>query len=63
MSSNVLPLNFAPSQASSSQNSNVDDMLVGYKIKSAVPYKMFSILSKYRIVASTNTSRLVTCLG
>ena len=44
MTSNVLPLHFAPSQASSSQNSNVDDTLEGYKIKSALPYKIFSTL-------------------
>jgi hypothetical protein len=31
-----LPLQFAPCQASSSQNSNVDDTLEGYKIKSAL---------------------------
>ena len=34
MTSNVLSLHFAPSQASSSQNSNVDDTLEGYRIKS-----------------------------
>ena len=44
MTSNVLPLHFAPSQASSSQNSNVDNTLEGYKIKSALPYKIFSTL-------------------
>ena len=31
------PLDFAPSQASSSQNLNVDDTLEGYKIKSTLP--------------------------
>ena len=36
MISYVLPLHFAPSQASSSQNSNVDDTLEGFKIKSAL---------------------------
>jgi hypothetical protein len=41
MTSNVLPLHFAPSQASSSQHSNVDDTLEGYNIKSALPYKIF----------------------
>ena len=46
MTSNVLPLHFAPSQVSSSQNSNVDDTLEGYKIKSALPYKIFSTLTK-----------------
>ena len=44
MTSNVLPLHFALSQASSSQNSNVDDILEGYKIKSGLPYKIFSTL-------------------
>ena len=44
MTSNVLPLHFAPSQVSSSQNSNVDDTLEGYKIKSALHYKIFSTL-------------------
>ena len=34
MTSNVLPLHFAPSQASSSQNSNLDDKL---EIKYAQP--------------------------
>ena len=33
------------SQASSSQNSNVEDMLEGYEIKSALPYKIFLTLS------------------
>ena len=47
MTSNVLPLHFAHSQASSSQNTNVDDTLVGYKIKSALPYKIFSTLTQY----------------
>ena len=47
MTSNVLPLHFAPNQASSSQNSNVDDTLEGYKIKSALPYKIFSTLLTY----------------
>ena len=46
MTSNVLPLHFAPSQTSSSQNSNVDDTLEGYKIKSALPYKFFSTLTE-----------------
>ena len=41
MTSNVLPLHFAPSQASSSQNTNVDNTLVGCKIKSVLPYKNF----------------------
>ena len=41
MTSNVLPLHFAPSQASSSQNSNVDDTL---EIESALPYKIFLTL-------------------
>ena len=44
MTSNVLPLLFPPSKASSSQNSNVDDTLEGYKIQSALPYKIFSTL-------------------
>ena len=43
MTSNMLPSHIAPSQANSSQNSNVDDVLEGYKIKSALPYKNFSI--------------------
>ena len=44
MNSNVLSLHFATSQVSSSQNSNVDDMLEGYKIKSALPFNIFSTL-------------------
>ena len=36
MTSNVLPLHFTFSQTSSSQNSNVDDTLEGYKIKSCL---------------------------
>ena len=44
MTSIVLPLHFTPKQASSSQNSNVDDTLEGYKIKFALPYKIFSTL-------------------
>ena len=46
MTSNVLPLHVAPSQASSSQNSNVEETLEGYKIKSALRYKIFSTLAK-----------------
>ena len=46
MTSNVLPLYFAPSQASSSRNSNVDDTLEGYKIKYAFPYKIFSTIQQ-----------------
>ena len=45
MTNNVFPLHFATSQASSSQNSNVDDTLEGYKVKSALTYKIFSTLS------------------
>ena len=45
MTSNVLPLHFAPSQASSSENSIVDNMLEGYKIKSALPFQIFSTLT------------------
>ena len=44
MTSNVL--NFAPNQASSSQNSNLDNTLEGYKIKSTLPYQIFSTLWK-----------------
>jgi hypothetical protein len=43
MTGNVLPLHFAPKQASSSQRSNVDE---GYKIKSALPYKIFLTLTE-----------------
>ena len=57
MTSNVLPLHFAPSQASSSQNSNVDDTLEGYKIKFALPYKIFSTLKVGILVVQ------VTCFG
>jgi len=46
MTSNVLPLHFSSSQASSSQNSSVDNTLLGYKIKSALPYKIFANLNK-----------------
>ena len=54
MTSNVLPLHFAPSQASSSQNSNFDDTLEGYKIKSALPYKILSTLViRWRMTAQT----------
>ena len=54
MTSNVLPLHFAPSQASLSQNSNVDDMLEGYKIKSAPPYKIFSTWTDYFDLQKSN---------
>ena len=54
MTSNVLPLHFAPSQASSSQNSNFDNTLEGYKIKSALPYKILSTLViRWRMTAQT----------
>ena len=43
MTSNMLPSHIAPSQNYSTQNSNVDNLLDGYKIKSALPYKIFSI--------------------
>ena len=36
MTGNVLPLHFAPSQASFSQNSNFDDTLEGYEIFSTL---------------------------
>ena len=42
MTSNVLSLHFDPSQTSSIQNLKVDNMLEGYMIKSALPYKIFS---------------------
>ena len=56
MTSNVLPLHFAPSQASSSQNSNVDDKLEGYKIKSksALSFKIFLTLFPMHLFAVQN---------
>ena len=59
MTSNVLPLHFAPSQASSSQNSNVDNMLEGYKMKSALPYKNFSILASTSALEMTQLSNVL----
>ena len=47
MTCNILPLRFAPSQARSSQNSNVEDTLEGYKIIYALPYNIFLTLQKY----------------
>ena len=54
MTSNVLPLHIAPSQASSSQNSNIDDTLEGYKIKSALSFKIFSTLFTMHLFAVQN---------
>ena len=46
MTSNVLPLHFAPSQASSSQNSNVDSYLQYCEVDSLKPSKSESSLIK-----------------
>ena len=51
---NHLPLHFAPSQTSSSQNSNVDDTLEGYKIKSALLIKFSWLYLKCRFSKKTN---------
>ena len=46
MTSNVLPLHFAPRQASSSQNSNVDSNLQYCEVDSLKPSKSESSLTE-----------------
>jgi hypothetical protein len=61
MTNNVLPLHFAPSQASSSQNSNVDSYLQYYEVDSLKSSKSESSSISYFF---THVSRkvLLFCL-
>ena len=63
MSSNVLPLHFAPSQASSSQNLNVDSYLQYCEVDSLKPSKSESSLKVYldgtQIKSASNQSNVL----
>ena len=53
MTSNVLPLHLAPSQASSSQNSNVDSYLQSCEVDSLKPSKSESSLLDGKIIPTS----------
>ena len=63
MTRNVLPLHFAPSQASSSQNSNVDNFLPDCHNPFKIPYKILRTLSKFMFFVDENNqiTKIVQC--
>ena len=64
MASNVLPLHFAPSQTSSSQNSNVDNFQLDCHNPFKIPCELFQILSQQNcsgFAGKTKNQMLSTC--